>query len=137
MVSDLISILVIEDNNNIRENTCEILEMAGFHVYCANDGRSGISSALENMPDIILCDIMMPQANGYTVLSELRNNPATEHIPFIFLTASAEKSEVVTGLGMGAQGYIRKPFETVELLQTIRMCLKDNKALPFIENRIA
>ena len=117
------TILVIEDNDYIRENTCEILEMAGYHVSCADDGRAGIASARENKPDIILCDIMMPEANGYTVLNELRNNPETAHIPFIFLTASAEKSEVKAGLGMGAEGYVRKPFSTEELLEAIDLCL--------------
>ncbi|HZV68035.1 MAG TPA: response regulator [Saprospiraceae bacterium] len=117
------TILVIEDNDHIRENTCEILELAGYQVSCADDGKAGISAALEIKPDIILCDIMMPHANGYTVLNELRSNPETAHIPFIFLTASAEKSEVKAGLGMGAEGYVRKPFGTDELLRTIQLCL--------------
>ena len=116
-------ILLIEDSQEIRENIAEILSLANYEVAEAENGKIGVEKAKKEHPDLIICDIMMPQANGYTVLNELRNHPETAHIPFIFLTASAEKSEVKAGLGMGAEGYIRKPFGTDELLRTIESCL--------------
>jgi len=118
-------VLVIEDNSNLRENTCEILELAGYEVYCAVNGIEGIGLAKEKKPHIVLCDIMMPEADGFVVLKELRANAETSDIPVIFLTASAEKSNVTAALEMGANGYIRKPFNADELLQTIELCLKE------------
>ncbi len=120
------TILVIEDNNDIRENTCELLELWGYKVISAMNGKAGLALAKENKPDLILCDIMMPEANGYEVFSGLKNDADTSGIPFIFLTASAEKKEVEAGLGMGAKGYIRKPFEPEELFETLERCLKGN-----------
>ncbi|MBB5396829.1 response regulator transcription factor [Mucilaginibacter sp. AK015] len=118
------TILLIEDNNDIRENTCELLELEGYKVILALNGKTGLILATEHSPDLILCDIMMPEANGYEVLSGLQANEATRAIPFIFLTASAEKKEVAAGLEMGASGYIRKPFEPEELFETIVRLLK-------------
>jgi CheY-like chemotaxis protein len=117
------TILVIEDNDDIRENTCELLELEGYKVIFAENGKSGLILAMENKPDIILCDIMMPEADGYEVFNELKNDPATAAIPFIFLTASVEKKAVEMGLGMGAKGYIQKPFDPQELFDTIIRCL--------------
>ena len=116
-------VLLIEDNNDIRENTCEMLELEGFKVIVAANGKIGLALAKEHKIDIILCDIMMPIINGYEVYNTIKNNPETASIPFIFLTASAEKSEVKAGLGMGADGYIRKPFEAEELFGAIARCL--------------
>ncbi len=113
------TILVIEDNTDIRENTQELLELEGYRILTADNGKTGLMSAKENLPDLILCDIMMPELNGYDVFNGLKIHAPTANIPFIFITASAEKSEVETGLGMGAQGYIRKPFEPQELFDTI------------------
>ncbi|HZV68033.1 MAG TPA: response regulator [Saprospiraceae bacterium] len=118
-------ILVIEDNSNLRENTCEILELSGYEVYSAVNGMDGIALAKEKKPHIILCDIMMPEADGFVVLKELKTNSETSDIPVIFLTASAEKSDVIAGLGMGANGYIRKPFGPGELFSEIELCLKE------------
>ncbi|MFA6245868.1 MAG: response regulator [Mucilaginibacter sp.] len=119
------TILLIEDNNDIRENTCELLELEGYKVILALNGKSGLALAREYLPDLVLCDIMMPEANGYEVLNELQANVSTRFIPFIFLTASAEKKEVNVGLEMGASGYIRKPFDPKELFDAITKCFND------------
>ena len=118
------TVLLIEDNHDISENTLEMLELGGYEVLIAMNGKTGLTLAKEKIPDIILCDIMMPEADGYEVFNGLKQNRLTADIPFIFLTASAEKSEVEAGLGMGADGYIRKPFEPEELFDTISACLK-------------
>lgn len=119
------TILVIEDNKEIRENTIELLELKGYHIIAAMNGKVGLNLAKAEKPDMILCDIMMPQMNGYEVFAALKEDAATAHIPFIFVTASVERSEVETGLGMGAAGYIRKPFEAKELFDAISSCLKE------------
>ena len=120
------TILLIEDNHDIRENTHEMLELEGYKVLVAMNGKTGLAMAKEKIPDIILCDIMMPEADGNEVFNGLKKDLSTAGIPFIFLTASAEKSEVEAGLGMGANGYIRKPFEPDELFDTIIECLEKN-----------
>ena len=117
------TVLLIEDNKDIRENTEELLILRGFRVVSAVNGKSGLELAREEGPDIILCDIMMPEVDGYRVLTELRQNPETSSIPFIFLTASVERKEVEKAFGMGVQGYIRKPFADSELFDTIAACL--------------
>jgi len=117
-------ILLIEDNNDIRENTCEMLELAGYEIISTANGKNGVALAKEKKPDMILCDIMMPEMDGYEVFNGLRNDIKTVHIPFIFLTASAEKKEIALGIAMGAKGYICKPFEAQELFGTIASCLK-------------
>ena len=117
-------VLIIEDNTDIRENACEMLDLKGYKAISAVNGKEGIDLARKTKPDIILCDIMMPEANGYEVFNALKNDPLTAHIPFIFLTASVEKKEIEAGFGMGAKGYIRKPFEAEEFFETIELCLK-------------
>lgn len=116
--------LVIEDNPEIRENTTEILELAGYRVIAAENGFVGVKAAEEQQPDIILCDIMMPGMNGYEVIKKLRSNPATSSIPFLYVTASVEKSEVKAAMDMGANGYVRKPFDISELISAINECLQ-------------
>ncbi len=116
-------VLIIEDNYEILENTVEILQLEGFATISANNGRIGVELAKQHIPDIILCDIMMPELDGYGVLAELKKEPTTSDIPFIFLTASVERKEVQAGFDMGAKGYIRKPFDTEELFKTIQLCL--------------
>lgn len=106
------------------KNTTEILELEGFKVINAENGKEGMLAAHKFSPDIILCDIMMPQMNGYLVLKDLKANPSTAKIPFIYVAASTEKSQEALGMGMGADGYIRKPFDTKELMDTINKCLK-------------
>lgn len=117
-------ILVIEDNFDIRENICEILELAGYETSQAANGKLGLDSARENIPDLIICDIMMPEMDGYGVLSALSSEPATGSIPFVFLTAKAEKSDFRKGLSLGADDYITKPFSEEELLNAIQVRLQ-------------
>lgn len=116
-------ILVIEDNREIRENISELLELEGYSVIEAENGKTGLQLVYEMLPDLILCDIMMPVMNGHEVLEELKQKTYTASIPFIFLTANVEKKEVSAGLEQGAKSYIPKPFETDKLLQEIRRWL--------------
>jgi DNA-binding response OmpR family regulator len=117
-------ILLIEDNREIRENIAEILELDGFDVITAQNGKEGLDSAQREIPDLIICDIMMPIMDGYTVLYFLAKDPKTVDIPFIFLTAKAERMDFRKGMEMGADDYITKPFEDVELINAIRSRLK-------------
>lgn len=123
------TILVIEDNNEIRENTSEILELAGFKTITAENGRQGVDLALKNKPDLIICDIMMPELDGYGVLHLLRKNVETESVPFIFLTAKTERSDFRKGMEMGADDYITKPFDDSELLSAVEVRLKKAEVL--------
>jgi len=118
------SVLVIDDNAGIRENTAEILELAGYKIFTAENGKQGVELAMKEMPDVIVCDIMMPELDGYGVLHMLRKNKATEHISFVFLTAKTERSDFRKGMEMGADDYITKPFEDIELLNAIEVRLK-------------
>ncbi len=122
------TILVIEDNNDIRENTAEILELAGFKALTAKNGRQGVDVALKENPDLIICDIMMPELDGYGVLHLLRKNKETESVPFIFLTAKTERSDFRKGMEMGADDYITKPFDDCELLSAVEVRLKKAEA---------
>ncbi len=112
-------ILLIEDNNEIRENAAEILELAGYKVTVAENGKIGVESALVNKPDLIVCDVMMPVLDGYGVLHLLNKNPDLKGIPFIFITAKAERSDFRKGMEMGADDYVTKPFTDIELLTAI------------------
>ncbi len=118
------TILIIEDNNDIRENIVEILELAGYQVYEAINGKSGVELATKHQPEIILCDIMMPELDGYGVLYLLNKNSETATIPFIFLTAKAERLDLRKGMEMGADDYLTKPFDDMELLNAIESRLK-------------
>nr|WP_294945299.1 response regulator [uncultured Mucilaginibacter sp.] len=117
-------VLIIEDNDDIRENIVEILELADFKVLQAANGKIGVDLATKNKPDIILCDIMMPDLDGYGVLYMLGKNPETAAIPFIFLTAKAERVDLRKGMEMGADDYLTKPFDDIELLTAIETRLK-------------
>ena len=121
-------VLIIEDNADIRENVVEILELAEYVVYSADNGKTGIELALYNMPDIILCDIMMPELDGYGVLYILNKNPQMAGIPFIFLTAKAERLDLRKGIELGADDYLIKPFDDMDLLNAIESRLKKRKA---------
>ncbi len=122
-------ILLIEDDATMRENTAEILELAQFEIAAAENGRSGVQLAKEWRPDLIICDIMMPVLDGYGVLHLLSKDPETASIPFIFLTAKAEKSEFRKGMELGADDYITKPFEEMELLNAIESRLRKSELL--------
>lgn len=113
------SILVIEDQQDVRENIAELLELSNYEVTTSPNGKEGVKKALEIKPHLILCDIMMPEMDGYEVLYLLSKNPSTSAIPFIFLTAKAEKSDFRKGMNLGADDYITKPFEEMELLGAI------------------
>jgi CRP-like cAMP-binding protein/CheY-like chemotaxis protein len=121
-------VLIIEDNTDIRENVVEILELAGFTVLQASNGKTGVDLAIKHIPQIILCDIMMPDLDGYGVLYMLNKNPETAAIPFIFLTAKAERADLRKGMEMGADDYLTKPFDDIELLNAIETRLKKKDA---------
>ena len=122
-------ILIIEDNLEVRENTAEILDLAGFKTLTAENGKRGVEVATREKPDIIVCDIMMPELDGYGVLHLLRKNPDTQNIPFIFLTAKTERSDFRKGMEMGADDYVTKPFEDIELLNAIEVRIKKAEVL--------
>jgi CRP-like cAMP-binding protein len=123
------SVLVIEDNTDIRENTAEILDLAGYKTFTAENGKKGVELALKEKPDLIVCDIMMPELDGYGVLHLLRKNADTLNTPFIFLTAKVERTDFRKGMEMGADDYITKPFEDIELLNAIEIRLKKSEVL--------
>jgi len=123
------TILIIEDNADVRENTAEILELAEYRVLTAENGKIGVEMALQHPPDLIICDIMMPVLDGYGVLHLLNKNERLRHIPFIFLTAKAERSDFRTGMEMGADDYITKPFTDIELLNAIERRLRKTELL--------
>ena len=123
------TILVIDDNSDIRDNTAEILELAGYKTFTAENGKRGVDVAVREKPAVIVCDIMMPELDGYGVLHLLRKNPDTQNIPFIFLTAKTERSDFRKGMEMGADDYITKPFDDLELLNAIEVRLKRSEIL--------
>lgn len=122
-------ILVIEDSLEMRENIAETLELSNYEVVTAEDGKKGVSAAKSELPNLIICDVMMPELDGYGVLHMLGKDPSTATIPFIFLTAKSESVDVRKGMGMGADDYITKPFEEMDLLDAIEMRLKKSEAL--------
>jgi CRP-like cAMP-binding protein len=123
------NILIIEDNESVRENTAEILELAGYHVETAVNGKEGVEKASLIQPDLIICDIMMPVLDGYGVLHMLSRSKATSAIPFIFLSAKTERADLRKGMEMGADDYITKPFEEIELLNAVESRLRKISAL--------
>lgn len=123
------TILIIEDNSDIRESTAEILELAGYHVLQAENGKAGVELAVQQKADLILCDIMMPELDGYGVLHMLSKNEKTSDIPFIFLTAKAERIDFRKGMEMGADDYLTKPFDDIELLAAIESRLNKKERL--------
>ncbi len=117
-------ILLIEDNPDVRENTSEILALANYDVVTAANGKIGVELAQQEKPDLIVCDIMMPELDGYGVLHILSKRPETATIPFIFLTAKTEKSDLRKGMNLGADDYLTKPFDDTELLNAIEIRLR-------------
>jgi EAL domain-containing protein (putative c-di-GMP-specific phosphodiesterase class I)/DNA-binding NarL/FixJ family response regulator len=112
-------ILIIEDEESVRENLLDLLEAEDFEAIAAANGRIGVHLAISEVPDLILCDIIMPEMDGLGVLTALRQDPMTATIPFIFLTAKSTKSDFRQGMNMGADDYITKPFTRAELLNAI------------------
>jgi DNA-binding response OmpR family regulator len=120
-------ILLIEDNPDIRENTGEILTLAGYEVSMAENGKVGVDLAQRTKPDLIICDIMMPELDGYGVLHILNKNEETSPIPFIFLTAKTEKTDIRKGMTLGADDYLTKPFDDTDLLNAIETRLRKHE----------
>jgi len=123
------TILLIEDDRALRENTEELLDLAGYSVTTAPNGKIGIVSAKELLPDIILCDIMMPEVDGYGVLKALHEDEITKQIPFIFLSAKTEHKEIRKGMDLGADDYLTKPFEEEDLISAIESRLAKHEIL--------
>lgn len=122
-------ILLIEDNKDVRENTAEILTLAQYQVITAANGKEGVELAQKEKPDLIICDIMMPVLDGHGTLHLLSKNEETSGIPFIFLTAKAERSDLRKGMEMGADDYLTKPFDDVELLNAIESRLRKTEIM--------
>jgi len=131
------TVLVIEDDKEIRELIQEILELSGYTVRLAKDGKYGIEEAIKHLPSIILCDIMMPELDGYSVLYMLKQHPETVDIPFIFLTAKAERTDFRRGMEMGADDFLTKPFNDQELLNAIetRLQIKNQQITRMVKTR--
>ena len=130
------TILVIEDDYVIRENILKILKAEGFDVMGAENGMQGLSLAMSNLPDVILCDVLMPELNGYGVLMALRANPATATVPFVFLTGKADRAEIRQGMELGADDYLTKPFTKAELVGAIAIRLKKQEAFAELYNTL-
>jgi len=121
-------IVLIDDDKGIRETTADILELAGFEVFTSDNGKNGIRQVKIVKPDIVLCDINMPELNGYEVLRILSRIPETANIPFIFLSSNTGNSEIRKGMNLGADDYITKPFKEIDLLDAIETrIIKSNK----------
>jgi DNA-binding NarL/FixJ family response regulator len=118
-MSSALKVLVIEDQPEMRRNLLTVLRLEKFQVVAAQNGRVGVELAKKEKPDIVLCDVMMPELDGYGVLQRLRDDAATASIPFIFLTAKGEKSDVRSGMNLGADDYLTKPVAKADLLAAI------------------
>ena len=112
-------VLLIEDDSTLRENTAELLELEKYRVSTASNGKEGLDLAKKEVPDVIVCDIMMPKLDGYGVITGLSKSERTKYIPFIFLSAKTERKDVRKGMNLGADDYITKPFEEEELITAI------------------
>jgi DNA-binding NarL/FixJ family response regulator len=117
-------ILVIEDDTKLRSHYVALLKLDGYEVIEARNGREGVETARRDTPDLVLCDITMPEMNGHRVLEALRTEPRTAHLPFVFLTGWNELEDVRTGMNLGADDYLTKPVAPDELLTAIRTRLK-------------
>ena len=119
------TILIIEDESTILENILELLGLENFEALGTASGLAGIQLAQEHIPNAIICDIMLPDIDGYEVLKTLRSDPTTEHIPFLFLSARRLPSDIARGLELGANRYVTKPFTSEELLSAIHGVLNE------------
>ena len=122
-------IIVIEDEEHVRDILCEMLSAEQFEVIKSANGKIGIELAKEKLPDLIICDVMMPELDGYGVLEELRKNKYTQTIPFIFLTAKAAKQDLREGMDLGADDYLTKPFSRDSLLKAVNVRLQKKAAV--------
>ncbi|MDJ1506444.1 response regulator [Xanthocytophaga agilis] len=131
------TILIIEDRLEIRENAAEILQLSSYHVLQAGNGKEGVELARKSKPDLILCDVLMPELDGYGVLHLLQRDPETAAIPFVFLTGKAEKNDLQKAMGLGADGYLIKPFDDISLLELVEIRLRKSAFLKQkFENRV-
>jgi diguanylate cyclase (GGDEF)-like protein len=130
------TILVIEDERSLRDNLLRILNYSGFRAIAAKDGLDGVEMAKTNLPDLIVCDILMPQLDGYGVLTELLADSATARIPFIFLSAKADRSDTRIGMNLGADDYLTKPFSSDELIEAVRARLEKQATItqPYLDD---
>lgn len=112
-------VLLIEDDKTVRENTAEILDLSDYTVFTARDGEEGVALAKEKLPDIIVCDVMMPKLDGYGVLAQLAEDDNTVEIPFIFLSAKTDHKDIRRGMDLGADDYLTKPYEEEDLINAI------------------
>ena len=128
------TILLIEDDTALRENTAELLELSDYTVHTAPNGKIGIEMAKKLLPNIIICDIMMPEVDGYGVLKAVSTEATTSHIPFIFLSAKTEHKEIRKGMDQGADDYLTKPFEEEELLSAVESRLAKAEILAKMSN---
>lgn len=119
-------ILVIEDDANIRESLVELLEMKSYDLLSADNGKDGLRLAMENSPDLVLCDVMMPGLNGYEVVEAIRKDDRLAKIPFIFLSAKAMDSDIEYGKKLGANSYLTKPFRAQDLFTVVDDLLKND-----------
>ena len=123
----MIRILVIEDDLIVRGNTAELLELEGYTVTTACNGKTGLEKIKQDSPDLILCDLRMPEMDGFTMLGHLGHYPELRRIPFIFFSAKSENVDIKAGIDAGADAYLTKPFELEDLLTTIEKCLQQKK----------
>ena len=130
-----VKILVLEDQTVMRENLVTLLEFEGFQVASARNGREGVAVAKTILPDLVLCDVMMPELDGYGVLEELRQHPATRRVLFIFLTAKGDRGDVRSGMNLGADDYLVKPVTRAELLETIAARLERQRVVDLLQDR--
>jgi two-component system, OmpR family, alkaline phosphatase synthesis response regulator PhoP len=125
----MVKILVIEDEVYVRENLVDLLEAEDHEVVGAENGILGLLWAFEKLPDLIICDVMMPEIDGHEVLRALRQDPFTANIPFIFLTALSDKIDIRQGMELGADDYLSKPYTRSDLLGAVSIRLKRKEIL--------
>ena len=130
------TILVIEDNVNMRENTSELLELAGYNVLSAENGKVGLDLARKSKPDLILCDIMMPELDGYGVKRAIENMPDLLSVPFVYLSAKSEKNDFRTGMDLGADDYLTKPYTGDDLLKVVSARIKKSQLVKRNNNHL-
>lgn len=119
----MIRILIIDDHATILENTAELLDLEGYETITASNGKEGLEKVIRMLPDVVLCDILMPKMDGFMVLKKMGEHPNLKRIPFIFFSSKSEKFDIKLGLDSGADDYLTKPFELVDLLNSIEKCL--------------
>lgn len=126
LISIMPSILLVEDNLDFLDITAELLESEGYTIFTAINGREGFEKACDLQPDLIICDIVMPEWNGLELLQKLKEHPTLHSIPMLLYTAKSEKSDLKKGLDLGACDYIVKPTDIDEFMAAIRKCIKSN-----------